>query len=254
MIIEYAATEMVFLDDYSDADPNHKSIRGNGITTFLFHVSQCIIFNIINQVKTILIANVSLKTFYSRLGFSVIKDVATSTTSEAAMRQFHYETGKSKEDEIKPIGLHCLYTIPRRVKFLHDDRIKFNTQKNVFRYLDGISTSVNFFTNKFIDDETKKRVDKTRDKLASDKMAYDIKHYIHCLQHDHFWVRRIKNDTNKLLVNREYIDFFIRIYEQWRTYNRMKCLPHFDKWHCHNSRYILKPEKRLNVLCATTVT
>ena len=38
MLIEYAATEMGFLDDYSDTDPNHKSIRGNGITTFLFRL------------------------------------------------------------------------------------------------------------------------------------------------------------------------------------------------------------------------
>ena len=51
MLINYADTEMGFLDDYSDADPNHKSIRGNGITTFLFHVAQCIIFNIIKHVK-----------------------------------------------------------------------------------------------------------------------------------------------------------------------------------------------------------
>ena len=51
MLIEYAATEMCFLDYYFDADPNHKIIRGNGITTFLFHVAQCIIFNITTQVK-----------------------------------------------------------------------------------------------------------------------------------------------------------------------------------------------------------
>ena len=57
MLVEYAATEIGFLDDYSDADPNHKSIRGNGITTFLFHVAQCIVFNQTNRVKTILIAN-----------------------------------------------------------------------------------------------------------------------------------------------------------------------------------------------------
>ena len=80
MLIEYAATEMGFLDDCSDADTNHKSIRVNGITTFLFHVTQCIIFNLKNHVKTILIANVSLKTFYSRLDFLVIKYFATSTT------------------------------------------------------------------------------------------------------------------------------------------------------------------------------
>ena len=83
----------------------------------------------------------------------------------------------------------------------------------MFRDLDGISTSVTFFPKNFIDDEIKKRVDETRDQLASDKMAYDIRHYIHYLQHDHFWIQIIQNDINKLLVNREYIDFFIRIYE-----------------------------------------
>ena len=145
MLIEYAATEMGFLDDYSDADPNHKSIRGNGITTFLFHFAQCNIFNLTNHVKTILIANVSLKTFYSRLGFSVIKDFATYTTFEAACRKFHYDTGKSKEDDIKTISLQCLYTIPRRVTFLHDDQMNLNTQKKLFKDLDGISASDFFF-------------------------------------------------------------------------------------------------------------
>ena len=58
-------------------------------------------------------------------------------------------------------------------------------------------------------------------------MRFEI--YIHCLQQDHFWVKRIQNYINKLLVNREYIDFFIRIYEKWRTYNRMKFLPYFEK-------------------------
>ena len=45
MLVEYSATEMGFLDDHLDADPNHKSIRGNGITTFLLNFAQCIIFN-----------------------------------------------------------------------------------------------------------------------------------------------------------------------------------------------------------------
>ena len=108
MLIEYAAIEMGFLDDYSDADLNQKIIRGNGITTFLFHVAQCIIFKLTTQVKTILIANVSLKTFYSRLGFSVIKVFATSTTFEAARRRFHSETGKYKTYQTKTIGLQCL--------------------------------------------------------------------------------------------------------------------------------------------------
>ena len=112
---------MGFLDDYSDADPNQKFIKGNVITTFLFQVAQCILFRLTNSGKTILIANVSLKTFDSRLGFSVIKDFVTSTTFEAARSQFHYETGKYKADQKQAIGSQCLHTIPSCVKFLHDD-------------------------------------------------------------------------------------------------------------------------------------
>ena len=80
-----------------------------------------------------------------------------------------------KQNRKKAIGLQCLYTIPRQVRFLHDDRINFNIHKNVFRDLDGISTSETWFWNKFIEDEIKKKVDKTREQLASDEMAYDIR-------------------------------------------------------------------------------
>ena len=97
--------------------------------------------------------------------------------------------------------------------------MNFNIHKNVFRDLDGISTSETWFPNKYIEDETKKKVDKTRDQLASDEMAYDIRQYVDCLKHDPYWVGRINNDINKLLVNREYIDFFIQIYEQWSSDN-----------------------------------
>ena len=92
-------------------------------------IAQCIIFNLTNCVKTILIANASLKSFYSRLGFTVIKDFVTSTNFEAACSQFHYETVKSKADQKKTIGLQCLHTIPRRVTFIHDDLMNFNMHK-----------------------------------------------------------------------------------------------------------------------------
>ena len=129
MLVEYAAPEMGFLDDYSDAEPNHKSIRGNGIITFLFHVAQCIIFCLKHFVKTILIDNASLKSFYSRLGFTVIQDFATFTTFEAAHSRFHYEKGKSKAEQKQTIGLQCLYTIPRGVRFLHDDQTQQKRKK-----------------------------------------------------------------------------------------------------------------------------
>ena len=109
MLIKYTSTEMGFLDDYSDSDPNHKIIRENGITIFLFHVAQCILFCLTNSVKTILIANVSLKSFYSRLGFTVIKDFVTSTTFEAARIRFHYEKGKSKQNRNKLLA-YSVYT------------------------------------------------------------------------------------------------------------------------------------------------
>ena len=62
--------------------------------------------------------------------------------------------------------------------------MNLNIQKNVFRDLDGISTSETWFPKKYIDDEIKKKVDKTRDELASDEMSFDIRQYIDCLQQD----------------------------------------------------------------------
>ena len=134
-----------------------------------------------------------------------------------------------KQNRKKTIGLQCLYTIPRRVTFLHDNRINFNIHKNVFRDLDVNSTSETWFPNKYIEDYIKKKVDKTRGQVASDEMEYDIRQYIDSLKHDPFWVGIIMNDINKLLVNSEYIDFFIQIYIQWSSDNSIECLPHFEK-------------------------
>ena len=45
MLVDYAVTEMSCFNDYSDAAPRAKTMRGNGITTFLLHVAQCITFH-----------------------------------------------------------------------------------------------------------------------------------------------------------------------------------------------------------------
>ena len=42
MLVDYSVTEMGYFDDYSDAAPCAKTMKGNGITTFLLHVAQCI--------------------------------------------------------------------------------------------------------------------------------------------------------------------------------------------------------------------
>ena len=74
-------------------------------------------------------------------------------------------------------------------------------------------------------------------------MAYDIRQYIDCIQHDPSWVGRIKNDINKLLVNREYIDLFIQIYEQQSSDNSIKCLPHFEKMILSQLKVYIEAEK-----------
>ena len=40
MLVDYEVTEMGSLDDYLDAAPQGKSMRVNGITTFLLYVAQ----------------------------------------------------------------------------------------------------------------------------------------------------------------------------------------------------------------------
>ena len=57
----------------------------------------------------------------------------------------------------KTIGLQCLRDTPRRVTFLHDDQMNLNIQRNVFRDLDGISTSETWFLKKYIEDEINKK-------------------------------------------------------------------------------------------------
>ena len=42
MFVDYAVTEMGCFGDYSDAAPRAKRMRGDGITTFLLHISKYI--------------------------------------------------------------------------------------------------------------------------------------------------------------------------------------------------------------------
>ena len=45
MLFYYAVTDMGCFDDYSDAAPRTKTMKGDGITTFILHFDQCITFN-----------------------------------------------------------------------------------------------------------------------------------------------------------------------------------------------------------------
>ena len=59
MLVDYAVTEMGCFGDYSDAAPRAKNMRGNGITTFILRVAQCITFRQTNIVTETLIAGAS---------------------------------------------------------------------------------------------------------------------------------------------------------------------------------------------------
>ena len=126
MLVDYAVTEMVYFDEYLYAAPRAKTMRGSGITTLLLHISQCITFNQTKFVTATLISEARLDSLYSRLGFKVIKDFATSPNLEKARKRFHYESGKSKGLQKQTIVLQCYLTIPRRVTILHDNRIYLN--------------------------------------------------------------------------------------------------------------------------------
>ena len=56
-------------------------------------------------------------------------------------------------------------------------------------------------------------------------------------------VRRITNDTNKFLVNREYIYFFMKIYMQWISDNSIRFLPHFEKLNLSQFKVYIEVEK-----------
>ena len=61
MFVDYAVIEMGWFDDYSDAAPHAKTIRGDCINTFLLHVDQCITFNQTKKITATLISEASLK-------------------------------------------------------------------------------------------------------------------------------------------------------------------------------------------------
>ena len=238
-------------DDYLDAPPRAKNMRGNGITTILLHVAQCITFHQTNICTEKLIAEASLKSFYSRLGFKVIKYFATSPHFEEARKQFNYESGKSKGLQKKNIGLKFHQTFLRRDTIIHDNRIGFNKNINLFNDLNEVPPSDDWFPYEYIDAEVKKKMHETKRQLAGNEMEKEAKHYVEYLNHDPNWLKKISIEIYKFLINREYIYFFMQIYMQWikdggytssfRTLIIPR-LPCFDKLHLSQFKVYIETE------------
>ena len=111
MLVDYAVTEMGYFGNYLDAAPHAKTMRGNGIITFILHIAKCVTVNQTQFVTETLISKSRLNSLYSRLGFKVIKDFATFPNFEKSYKQFHYESGRSKALQKEKIGLQWYLTI-----------------------------------------------------------------------------------------------------------------------------------------------
>ena len=165
-------------DDYSDAASCAKTMRVNCITTFLLHVAQCITFCQTKTFIATLISEELLKSFYSRLGFKVIKYFAKSPNFEEDCKRFHCESGKSRALQKQTIGLKFHITIPRRVIIIHENLIDFNENRDVFEYLNDVPASYGWFPCEYIDTDIRKKVNKTKEQLAGDEMEKETKHYM----------------------------------------------------------------------------
>ena len=102
----------------------------------------------------------------------------------------------------KKTGLKCYLTIPRRVKFIYENRIDLNENNDVFKYLNEFPSSYDWLLYEYIDAEAKNKVDKTKGKLASDEMEKETKHYVESLNHDTNWLKMITIEIDKFLINR----------------------------------------------------
>ena len=69
-------------------------------------------------------------------------------------------------------------------------------------------------------------------------MKKETKHYVEYINHDTNWLNTITIDIDKFLIDREYIDFFMKMYMQWSKNNSSTSsfqkiiiprLPHFER-------------------------
>ena len=82
------------------------------------------------------------------------------------------------------IGLQCYLTIPQHVTIIHNNRIEFNENGYVFKDLNEVPPSDDWFPYEYIYDEVNNKLDKTKEQLAGNEMEKDTKPYVEYLNHD----------------------------------------------------------------------
>ena len=134
---------------------------------------------------------------------------------EKALKWFHYELGKPKDLQKQTIGLQCYLTITQRVTIIYHNKIDFNENRDLFKYLNEVPPSDDWFPYKYIDAEVNKKLDKTKGRLAGNETEKETKHYVEYLNHNPNWLNMITIEIDKLLIDPEYINFFMKMYMQW---------------------------------------
>ena len=124
-----------------------------------------------------------MNSFYSRLGFKVIKDFAKYPSSEEARKRFHYESGKSKALQKQIIGLQYNLTIPQRVVILHDNQIDFNENRDVSKDLNDVPPSDDWFPYEYIDADVNKKANEPKGQLEGDEIEHETKYDAEYLNH-----------------------------------------------------------------------
>ena len=88
-------------------------------------------------------------------------------------------------------------------------------KKNLFKDLNEVPQSDDWFPYEYIDAEVKKKIDENKRQLAGDEMKKETKHYVESINHDPNWLNKISIEIDKLFTNCKYIEFFIEMYIQW---------------------------------------
>ena len=104
------------------------------------------------------------------MGIKVINNFSPSPNFEKACKQFHCESGKSNSLQKRINGLQCYLTIPRRVTTLYDNRIYLNKSKEVFKDLNEVPPSDDWFPYEYIDAGFNKKLDITKVQIPCDEM------------------------------------------------------------------------------------
>ena len=85
----------------------------------------------------------------------------------------------------------------------------------MLKILNKFPPSDDWFSHEYIDAEVKEKVDKTKGQITGNEIEKETKHYVESLNHDPNWLNAITIEIDKLIIDREYIDFFMQMYMQW---------------------------------------